>query len=556
MLVCVKFARYSFSRIDQHIGSVHRHQHLSNSIVSLMDNPVKREHGGETTNESEEPPVKIIKADTETMPSLATEITPLQQSRRRLIPQQILKKLTPEDIDLLTNVQTNCTDLDRIRKAIELRMKHRICPRLPEAKDDSDYYIQDGLRKVYPYPFLFQTFAKHRWQNRKLITIIKDEFRDLSIEALKLRFDMKRVLINGVPVSHDHILRNNQFICNLTHRHELPVLAAPIKVLYRDKDTLVVNKPPSMPIHPCGRFRHNSVLNIMERQYGFDDIRIVHRLDRLVSGVLMMAFNSRRAHELETQMVERSVQKVYVCRVTGEFPLGDPDNDGEILVDQPLHSLEGKIGVSVVMEGGKPSQTAFKRLSYNGKTSAVMCKPKTGRTHQIRVHLQYLGHPIVNDLLYNCSSFGPEKGKGARFGKSYERLSADILTKHKASTWLAGEHNDVLDPNLNLPPTNEGIDPESDFFKTAKFISDDEKKETMASLESFYTEEILKELEDKYKFQPDRLTRHPECRDCVENYHDPPLRSLYLYLHALKYSGPGWSYESDMPTWALDSWKY
>lgn len=80
--------------------------------------------------------------------------------------------------------------------------------------------------------------------------------------------------------------------------------------------------------------------------------------------------------------------------------------------------MDHKTGLQIVDEkNGKESKTVFKRISTDGKTSLVQCEPLTGRTHQIRVHLQYLGYPIANDPLYNCDSFGPNIGKGGDYGE-------------------------------------------------------------------------------------------------------------------------------------------
>lgn len=92
-------------------------------------------------------------------------------------------------------------------------------------------------------------------------------------------------------------------------------------------------------------------------------------------------------------------------------------------MDQPIETISHKIGICIVSPKGKPSKTFFERLNYNGKSSTVLCKPMTGRMHQIRVHLQYLGYPIKNDNFYNSYSFGPSKGKGGDFGKSIDEVN-------------------------------------------------------------------------------------------------------------------------------------
>lgn len=514
-------------------------------------------------------PNKQVKQDNN---SLNTRLSRLRHGKGRPIPPAVLSKLSEEDVGLLENVTTSCTDLEKIKAAISLRIKHRLSIRLPEDNGDSTYYCDEVLRRVYPYQYLYQTYAKRRWIGRKLKDIMRLEFRDISDEQLKARFDDERVLVNGKVAPFDYILRDTDFICNRTHRHELPVLATPIKFIFRDQNILVIDKPPSVPIHPCGRYRHNSVLNILEKEYGMPDVKVVHRLDRLVSGVLIIALNSGRARALEEAIKNRNVQKEYVCRVAGEFPFDDKRNNGEIDVHEPLEIIPGKIGITVVLPEGKPSQTTFRRLNYNGKTSAVLCKPKTGRMHQIRVHLQYLGHPIVNDTLYNCDAFGPERGKGGRYGKTIRQLSADVVSRHRASTWLITDNtNDDFGTDGETPVDELEIKVDSGDGKlltdsasqnkeiderTVKFIDENERQETLAALDSYFTSQTLKDLQKKWPYEQERMIEDQTCRDCHAKYHDPPLRSLFLYLHALKYSGEGWSYESELPTWARESWEY
>lgn len=519
-------------------------------------NSMKREH--EEDNSQVEPEVKSIKTPID---ESNTRFSNLRHGKGRPLPKGVASKFTEDDAKLMEEVKTSCDDLKKICDAIQLRIKHRLSIRLPEDYDDSTYYIENGLRKVYPYSYIYQSYVKRRWIGRKLKDVLKEEFRDISDVELKKRFDNQRIIVNGQLADYEHRLKDNDFISNRTHRHELAVLATPIDIIYRDKHTLVVNKPPSIPIHPCGRYRHNSVLNILRKEYDLPEMKVVHRLDRLVSGVLILAFNSQKAHEFEVSIQNREIQKEYVCRVVGEFPIGLPENDGEITVDQPLENIRNKIGIAVCLAGGKPSLTKFKRLNYNGKTSTVLCKPKTGRMHQIRVHLQYLGHPIVNDTLYNCDSFGPERGKNGNFGgKSLKQLSDDIVNKHRSDVWLMAETSDFIENPCDFvdeEDKRQEIDKiKLSSSKTAEFISEEEKKETMAALEHFYTNESWVVLQKKYKFDLTKMNEDKNCRDCQTKYYDPPRRSLFLYLHAYKYSGPGWSYESKLPDWAQDGWKY
>ena len=515
-----------------------------NKTLQTMETSIKRPH-----DEARDEEMNNKVARTSNSESWFSGMT---HGKGRLIPQHVFNSLTDEEKNIIEKVNNSCTDLELIERAINIRIKHRLTIRLPEDWDSSSYYIEDGLRKVYPYPFTYQTYAKRRWLGRLLIDILRNEFRDIAEKELRLRFEAKKLLVNGQPVDHRYKIKDNDFIAHIIHRHELPVLATPILKIFEDDETLVIDKPPSVPIHPCGRYRYNSVISLLEKEYSCQDIRTVHRLDRLVSGVLMIAKNKTRAQKLETMIQNRDVMKEYVCRVVGNFPDGLPEDDGFITVDQPLDKVPGKIGLTVVHPEGKESSTRFKKLNYNGKTSAVLCQPKTGRMHQIRVHLQFLGHPIVNDSLYNSDSFGPERGKGGRFGKSLRQLSQDVINEHRANNWIIGEDNGLMGSDS---PCQEVIN-EEDNDKTSRFLNDSEKAETLAALGHFFTDESWKEMQQKLVYNPSLEKKDPDCRDCHTRYHDPPLRRLFLYLHAFRYSGTGWCYESDMPVWARDSWEY
>ena len=99
---------------------------------------------------------------------------------------------------------------------------------------------------------------------------------------------------------------------------------------------------------------------------------------------------------------------------------------------------------------GKPSKTTFQRLSYKDGVSIVRCRPKSGRMHQIRVHLQYLGFPIANDPLYNSQIFGPEKGKGGVTGKSHEELIEDLVKNHTVENWVESEEYEASKERVSL----------------------------------------------------------------------------------------------------------
>lgn len=384
--------------------------------------------------------------------------------------------------------------------------------------NETDYYYDDYLQKVYPYYYIYKARCKGRWIGRKLTEIMNTEFRLMRQEVLESKIKSGQILINGKVVDIDYIFKSHDQLTSRVHRHELPILAADIPIVHQDDDLLVVNKPPSLPVHPCGRYRFNSCLAMLYKQYGFTNLHVIHRLDRLTSGILMFGKNHNTAVKFSQAIVSRNVQKDYLCRVSGNFP------DGEIEVDQPLHILCKKVGISVVKSTGKPSLTVFKKLGYNGKSSLVLCSPKTGRTHQIRVHLQYLGYPIVNDPFYNSFAFGSKKGKGGDYdGQSDEQLITALRQEHQIECYISKDSGEpIVDQRI--------IDPQQRELSIA-FLGP-----------SFQAK--------KGNFDPSRVTFEPDCEECRINYIDPQPSSLMLFLHAYKYSGEDFSYQTDLPFWA------
>ncbi|AGO12268.1 AaceriAEL091Cp [[Ashbya] aceris (nom. inval.)] len=366
---------------------------------------------------------------------------------------------------------------------------------------DPEYEVViDGpMRKIKPYFFTYKTFCKERWRDRKLLDIFVDEFRDRDKQYYEKVIGSGGVLLNDKPSTLDSVLRNGDLISHKLHRHEPPVSSRPIKTVYEDDDILVIDKPSGIPAHPTGRYRFNSITKILEKQLGFT-VHPCNRLDRLTSGLMFLAKTPKGADEMGDQMKAREVKKEYVARVVGEFPIG------EIVVDMPLKTIEPKLALNMVCdledESGKNAKTQFKRISYDGQTSIVKCQPYTGRTHQIRVHLQYLGFPIANDPIYSNPHIW-----GASLGKECQADYSEVIRK------------------LN------------EIGKTK-------------SAESWYHSDSQGEV-----------LKGEQCSECgTELYTDPGPNDLDLWLHAYRYESTElddggfkkWSYSTSFPEWALE----
>ncbi|KAG9290999.1 hypothetical protein G9A89_012871 [Geosiphon pyriformis] len=302
--------------------------------------------------------------------------------------------------------------------------------KLPEDTDKhillgAECYFENGLRKVKPYFFEYKSFAKGRWVGKTLFEVFRTEFRDRSPDYYASAIVTGLIKVNNTLSDANTIIHNQDLVSHSVHRHEPPVTAAKIKILREERDEfLIIDKPSSVPVHPTGRYHHNTIIQILQREHGFVKLFPVNRLDRLTSGLMILALNKKKAHEYEQQMRARTIRKTYVCRVIGEFP------SCEIVCDKPILSVCQKVGLNIVHSDGKPCTTVFEKISYNGRTSLLRCKPLTGRTHQIRVHLQYLGYPIANDPLYARSSlWGSQMGKGGVDKSSAKHIIEKLVTQ-------------------------------------------------------------------------------------------------------------------------------
>jgi 23S rRNA pseudouridine955/2504/2580 synthase len=168
------------------------------------------------------------------------------------------------------------------------------------------------------------------------------------------------------------------------------------KIIYEDKRLLVINKPSGMAAHGGSGVSHGAIELLRQLRPELKDLALVHRLDRETSGCLVLAKRRSALRELHERFREGAVEKNYLALVVGDWQLG------EQLIDAPLlteHRRKGERHV-VVSGAGKPAQTLMRLSRTFGAYSLLQCQPKTGRTHQIRVHALHAGHPIAGDERY------------------------------------------------------------------------------------------------------------------------------------------------------------
>lgn len=213
------------------------------------------------------------------------------------------------------------------------------------------------------------------------------------------------VRLNGATTRPRHLVRSGDKI-ELT---EAPLEKIdnqpepiPLEVLFEDKDIIVINKPPGLVVHPGAGHRQHTLVNALLSRCstlsgigGKERPGIVHRLDKETSGCLVVAKNDWAHRELSRQFAERGVKKIYLALVAGKLRKATGVIE-EKIGRHPVHRQR----MSVASARGRPAKTDYRVVCSGDQASLVECRLYSGRTHQIRVHLHHLGHPVLGDKVY------------------------------------------------------------------------------------------------------------------------------------------------------------
>lgn len=232
--------------------------------------------------------------------------------------------------------------------------------------------------------------------------------KGFSMQSLtQLKKDPAAVLADGTPCFMNHVLQPGEVLTiHILEKHsseKIPPVDLPLDIVYEDEDLMVINKPAGMPIHPSMNNYYNSLANglacYFKRQNCPFVFRCINRLDRDTSGLTLIAKHSVSGGMLSTMISNKTVSGItreYLAIVKGSV------TPPEGTITAPLARKEGSIIERCVdFEKGENAITHYKVLDVKNGHSLVSLILETGRTHQIRIHMKYLGYPLIGDYLYN-----------------------------------------------------------------------------------------------------------------------------------------------------------
>ena len=228
---------------------------------------------------------------------------------------------------------------------------------------------------------------------------------DISRNKIQKLINDNNILVNGKSVKASYIVRVDDLIeCDFLYKEKIDILPEdiPLDIVYEDDDLLVVNKPSGMVVHPAvGNYSHTLVNALMYHCNNLSQVNgvirpgIVHRIDADTSGLLLVAKNDIAHVDLAKQISEKSVKREYITLVDGVI------KEDTATIDAPIgRDDKNRKKMCVTADSSKDAITNIKVIERYKNSTLITCSLLTGRTHQIRVHMNYIGHSVINDPVY------------------------------------------------------------------------------------------------------------------------------------------------------------
>lgn len=252
-------------------------------------------------------------------------------------------------------------------------------------------------------------------QSGRIDKVLSQELADYSRSQIQQWLKDERVMVNGTTVKANYKVKAGDQVTIAVPEPivlELTPENIPLEIVYEDEDVAVVNKPQGMVVHPSAGHPNGTLVNAllfhMKDLSSINDVirpGIVHRIDKDTSGLLMIAKNDFAHESLAKQLKEKTSLRKYVALVHGVI------SHEKGVIDAPIGRSKTDRKMQAVIEEGKPAVTHFQVLERFADFTLVELQLETGRTHQIRVHMKYIGYPLAGDPVYGPKKTLPGKGQ-------------------------------------------------------------------------------------------------------------------------------------------------
>jgi len=252
---------------------------------------------------------------------------------------------------------------------------------------------------------IFEYKIKPSEDGLKIIEFLTNKFTYLSQEEWLKEIDNKNLIVLNKKINPAYKLSHSDIIQYIRNSYSEPEVDKNYKVIYESENLLIINKPGNLPVHPAGRYKENTLLNLLTMENKYENLFPAHRLDRETSGIQIFAKNKITASVIQKQFEDRTIYKEYIVYVHGIFP-EILNTVGYLNKDEKSIIRKKKSFSSILRENSTYCETFFKKIEELNRISKVLAIPKTGKNHQIRATLFSLGFPVYGDKIYgkdeNC----------------------------------------------------------------------------------------------------------------------------------------------------------
>ncbi len=274
-------------------------------------------------------------------------------------------------------------------------------------------------------------------QPLRIDKFLLNRIENISRSKIQNAANEEKILVNGESVKSNYKVRPlDEIVIMLSYpkiEHDLLPENIPLNISYEDEDLLIINKPPGLVVHPgAGNFTGTMVNGLL---FHFKNLPakpknafrpgLVHRIDKNTSGLLVVAKNDFALNYLQRQFAEHTIQRTYIALVWGDFKEEEGTVTGNI-----GRSLKNRKVMDVFpdREYGKEAITHYKVIERFSYVTLIECTLETGRTHQIRTHMKYIGHPVFNDETYGGNKI--VKGTVYTKYKQFVENCFEIIPRH------------------------------------------------------------------------------------------------------------------------------